>query len=241
MSAQFGIVTCHGFTGYPEEVEIIGEAFQAEGFAWHNVLLPGHAQNEHELRRYGWKDWAGAVLRAIDEVAKQVSGGVVMSGLSLGGLLTLYAAENSPHLRAIVPLAAPVEIFKWYHRILAKVAPGFWIRNSDDIRDETALEIHRSYSRFHTDSAKQLNALADEVRGNLHEVRVPALIVHGRHDGAIDPKNATYILEHISSERKQLLWAENSAHVLTRDFDKELVVKSALEFVRGALGTPPGA
>jgi carboxylesterase len=79
------------------------------------------------------------------------------------------------------------------------------------------------------------------VRGNLHKVQVPALIVHGRYDGEIDPDNAKYILEHISSERKQLLWAENSAHVLTRDFDKELVVKSALEFVRGALGIQPRA
>jgi carboxylesterase len=235
MGAEFGIVTCHGFTGYPEEVEIIGEAFEAEGFVWHNVLLPGHAQNEHELRRYGWGDWTEKVLRSIDEVAEGASGGVVMSGLSLGGLLTLYAAENSPHLRAIVPLAAPVEIFKWYHRILAKVAPGFWVKNSDDIRDESALELHRSYSRFHTDSAKQVNALADEVRGNLHRIQVPALVVQGRHDGTVHPDNAEYILEHISSEQKRLLWAENSAHVLTRDFDKEFIVKSALDFARGVL------
>jgi carboxylesterase len=237
MSAEFGIVTCHGFTGYPEEVEIIGKTFQQEGFAWHNICLPGHAQDEHELRKYGWRDWGGEVLASIDKLAEEASGGVVMSGLSLGGLLTLYAAENSAHLRAIVPLAAPAEILRWYHRIVAKVAPGFWVKNKDDIRDESALEIHRSYSRFHTDSAKQVNALADEVRNNLHKVQIPTLIVHGRHDAEIHPDNAEYILEHISSEQKKLLWAENSAHVLTRDFDKEFIVRSALDFVRGVLGT----
>lgn len=236
MSTEFGIVTCHGFTGYPEEVEIIGRAFQEEGFAWHNVILPGHARDEHELRKYGWRDWGAEVLRCVDQMSERARGGVVMSGLSLGGLLTLYAAENSGKLKAIVPLAAPIRIFRWYHRILAKLTPGLWIRNSDDIRDESALEVHRSYPRFHTDTAKQVNALADEVRGNLHKVRVPALIVHGRHDAAVRPDDARYISEHISSERKRLLWAENSAHVLTRDFDKQLVVDSALQFAREVLG-----
>ncbi len=236
MVDENGIVTCHGFTGYPEEVAIIGEAFVEEGFVWRNIVLPGHTTDERALRKTTWRDWTGEVMRTIDELASNVEGAVVMSGLSLGGLLTLYAAEHNANLRAIVPLAAPIKVFQWYHRILANILPGFWVKNSDDIMDSDAMEIHRSYPRFHTDSAKQVNALAVDVRKDLSSIAIPALIVHGLHDNSVSPTNATAIFNEISSEMKELLWAENSAHVLTRDYDKQMIVDAALKFVNNALG-----
>jgi carboxylesterase len=45
------------------------------------------------------------------------------------------------------------------------------------------------------------------------------------------PGNAPYILDHVCSRDKRLLWLENSYHVATLDHDKEYIAAETLQFI----------
>ena len=83
-----GVITCHGFTGYSNEMDPIGACFQKNGFAWRNITLPGHCTSPEDLRRYRWSDWTSLVLAEIEAFQPECPQGMVMIGLSMGGLLT---------------------------------------------------------------------------------------------------------------------------------------------------------
>ena len=165
-----------------------------------------------------------------------------MIGLSMGGLLTLYALTNSPHLAAGVTLAAPIRPLSgpqsFQAWVLARVPIlGRWVQNEgkDAIMDPEARKIHDSYPRFHTDSVIELNKLATKVRHNLDRIETPVLIIHSVGDTFVSVKNAYEIHGSLRSKGKELFLVERSSHVLTRDYDKDRILEKCLEFVRKVL------
>ena len=70
------------------------------------------------------------------------------------------------------------------------------------------------------------------VKEELPRIKQPALIFESREDHVVHPSNASYILEHIGSSGKELIWLENSYHVATLDFDKELIFEKTAQFMR---------
>jgi carboxylesterase len=55
----------------------------------------------------------------------------------------------------------------------------------------------------------------------LPSIRVPALLVHGRHDRTVDVRNAPHILARLGSSDKRLVWFERSGHAVTVDLERE--------------------
>lgn len=80
-------------------------------------------------------------------------------------------------------------------------------------------------------SAHELLKLVDEVRPDLPLVTCPVLIIASRHDRVVSAKNAHRILAALSSTEKELFWVERSNHMITLDYDKELVFQRAVEFI----------
>ena len=62
-----------------------------------------------------------------------------------------------------------------------------------------------------------------------HRHRHPP-IVSPREDHLLDPKNGPYIMDHVGSKDKRLLWLEDSYHVATLDYDLDLIIDEAIEF-----------
>ena len=65
---------------------------------------------------------------------------------------------------------------------------------------------------------------------------LPRISAAGAHfpvagDHVVHPSNAPYILEHIGSAERAGL-AENSYHVATLDYDKELIFEKTVQFMR---------
>ena len=69
----------------------------------------------------------------------------------------------------------------------------------------------------------------------LPRVVCPALIFQSREDFVVPPENGPFILDHIGSADKQLVWLDNSYHVATLDNDKELIAEQTLQFIRSHL------
>ena len=54
-----GVLVLHGFTGNPQSMRGLAEAFAAAGFAVEIPLLPGHGTSVDDLDDTGWADWSG--------------------------------------------------------------------------------------------------------------------------------------------------------------------------------------
>ena len=60
----------------------------------------------------------------------------------------------------------------------------------------------------------------------------PTLVFQFRDDHVVNPDNAPYIVEHVGTADKRLVWLDNSYHVATLDNDKELIGRETLRFIQ---------
>ena len=235
MDQKFCIVTCHGFTGYPEEMEPIGEYLQEKGYDWKNLQLPGHGTTPEDLKTKKWTDWTDYVLQEIDICLKEYDNNVIMIGLSLGGALTLYTLINRPLMKAGFTLAAPVNVVTFFQKILLNIPfLGMWMNNTStktDIFDPEMKKNHRSYTKFHSSNGKELYHLFKYVKKNLSKITQPLLIVQSKQDQVVNYENAQFIFDHVQSSQKELYYVEQSSHVLTKDYDRERIFSKSLEFI----------
>src|SRR5437762_8177816 len=84
-----GVLVCHGFTGNPQSMRGLAEAFAAAGFSVELPLWPGHGTSIDDMLTTGWPDWSAAAEAAYADLASRC-GKVVVAGLSMGGTLATW-------------------------------------------------------------------------------------------------------------------------------------------------------
>src|SRR5207245_4725127 len=90
----------HGFTGSPQSLRGLAEAFAAAGFAVELPLLPGHGTTVQDMATTGWEDWSSAAEAAYQQLAQRCVR-VVVAGLSMGGALAVWLAIRHPEVAGI--------------------------------------------------------------------------------------------------------------------------------------------
>ncbi len=235
--SQAGCLLIHGFTGTSSSMLPMGEYLSSFGITVLGPRIPGHGTNVKDMSLYSHSDWIKTVEKALDELAS-VCDRVFVAGLSMGGTLTLYLAEHHPDkISGIIPICAPVSRLaagmQQYALFLVPVLKHlipFMPGPGNDLKDPNAKET--AYEKMSTKALHELVKLVDTVKKNITRVKAPARVFEARDDHVVPPENATYIYENISSKDKKLIWLENSYHVATLDFDKELIFKEAVDFIK---------
>lgn len=235
-----GCLLLHGFTGAPKEMRWMGEYLAGEGHAVLGMRLAGHATCPEDMQRIRRKDWIASVedgYHILSGAAKQI----FLVGLSMGGILSLLMASRLPAAGVVAlstPYKLPPDPRLHYIRLLQHV-----IRRVDqgtpDRQDAEAMQDHVCYSYYPTRVVIELLGLLDEMRTALPLVKVPALMIQSRKDKAIDQNSMTDLYNRISSRDKQMLWLEDSGHVITREPERMLVFKTAGEFIRRVVQQTP--
>jgi carboxylesterase len=225
------ILLVHGFTGTPKEMRWMGEYLAKEGHTVLGIRLAGHATTLEDMLRTRWQDWVTSVEDGLNLLANYSKRYIM--GLSMGGILSLYAAAHYP-LTAAVALSAPftladdwrlkyINIFKYIQPNVPK-GPADW-------DDPTLEESHKSYPSFPTPSIVELLKLLEATHAGLAQVRVPVLLVQSKKDSIPSDSMQNYY-EHLGCQDKSKLWLEKSGHVITRDSEKEIVFKASADFVK---------
>lgn len=235
LNKDFCVITCHGFSGYPQEMEPIGKFLQEKGFSWKNLQLPGHGTTAEDLKTTKWSDWTNYVLQEVDQSLQEFNNNVIMIGLSLGGDLTLYILANRPNVKAGICLATPINVITWYQKVFLRLPfIGFLIQREMkkiDIFEPEAKKMHKSYPKVYPESVVQLTEIVNHVKPLISEIKQPVLIAQSKKDQLVDWHNADFIYNHIASSNKELFYVERSSHVLTEDYDKEKIFSKVLEFI----------
>jgi len=231
---DIGVLVMHGFTGTTQSMRYLGtELHKQFGFTVEGPRLPGHGTSPDNMETTTYLDWLGHVEDVLQDLAARTRQ-VFVTGLSMGGTLTLNLAARFPHLiSGIAPIAGAVgplsEAFATVltDRAAPKRIPGI----GSDIKAAGVKEL--AYGEVPVACMRDITVLISATRDLLHKVTCPALIIHGREDHVVPPANAMTIVSHIGSDDIRLLWLRESYHVATLDNDKDLIVRRVGEFFTG--------
>lgn len=222
----------HGFTSTTSSVRDYAEYLAENGITCLGPRLPGHGTNVRHMGTKTFGDWVARVEEAFGFLSDNYKT-VFLTGLSLGGTLTLYLAERySDRLAGIIPvcpaifLKNPAVPLAKYLKYIVKVLP---VGAAGDLKDNDAVEI--AYDKISVPAINELAKLMKLVKERLPEVECPVKLVHARDDHVVKPASSIYAYEHIRSKDKSLIWLENSYHVATLDYDSDILFREALEFI----------
>jgi carboxylesterase len=226
-----GALVVHGFTGCPQSMRPLAEAFAAAGFTTELPLLPGHGTSVDDMLQTSWSDWSAAADAAYLDLASRCRK-VVVAGLSMGGTLTLWLATRHPEIAGIVPInAAAMPMTDMVGLVQAMVDEGAEIMDAigNDVADPDVTEL--AYDKT---PLRPLLSLAPVVEGlgeALKGVTCPALVIVSEQDHVVAPESSDHIVACLAGPSEKVVLTR-SYHVATIDFDKDLINERAVDFAR---------
>lgn len=228
---KVGALFCHGFTSSPQNMRLLADYLAEREIAVRAPLLPGHGTTWQDLNTKNDDDWFSAIETSFHELAAECDE-VFLVALSFGAALALDLAARYPDkVAGIVTLAGfvssndPRRFLSPVIRKVVKSLPGV----GNDIADPELKEI--VYDRIPTNAAYFLLRQLKRTCLGLPSVTAPILVMHGRNDHTVPPSNAQLIYDTVSSIDKELVWLEDSYHVITLDRERAEVFDRTHRFI----------
>lgn len=227
---EVGVLVSHGFTGSTQSMAYLGKRFADEGFTVYGPRLTGHGTAPEEMATATYQDWVKDVETGLAKL-KETCATIFVAGLSMGGTLTLYLAENHPEIAGIMPINAAVKMdeFEQYYLSL-KDKEEFVDGIGSDIKAEGIEEL--AYTKTPVKAMGELVQLLKIVETDLSKIQTPTLILSSTVDHVVPPENSQMIYDQIQSDVKNIVRLEESYHVATLDNDKELIANECIRFIK---------
>ncbi|MCL4421741.1 MAG: alpha/beta fold hydrolase [Actinobacteria bacterium] len=230
------VLVLHGFTGTPQSMRPLAQAYAGAGFTVELPLLPGHGSALEDMLPTRFDDWAGAAEFAYMELASRCSP-VLVSGLSMGGTLACKLVVDHPEIAAAIvinPLLDPpeqalVDLLAGLLESGEQVAPGV----GSDISRPGVQEL--AYDGTPIAAALSLFEGVGELATQLSRICCPVLLFSSRQDHVVPPSSGD-LLERAARGPLQRVWLERSFHVATLDLDRETVEKTSVRFALEVTG-----
>lgn len=234
-----GVLVIHGFTGTPDSMRPVVNTLHESGFTVLAPLLKGHGTTPEDCAKTNWQNWMDSVQKAYSDLQESCSK-IFVCGLSLGALLSLKLACAYPQsISAIACLATPLYLRAWVRSVLPLVSYTplnalwkFQKKYKVDIKDPIAAQNFWNYNLMPLTCVTSIMDLQSVVRNNLSAIKTPLLLMHSRHDSTAPYQSMNLIAAHVSSTITETVTLENSYHVITIDYDKELVSQKVGDFFR---------
>jgi carboxylesterase len=233
---ETGCLLIHGFTGAPKEMRWMADHLAKQGFSVFAPRLFGHATHPSDLIRARWHDWVASAEDGY-RILEKICSRIFIMGLSMGGVLTLILGARYP-TSGIVVMSTPHTIPNRLAKTLRPFIPilsKFWrysAKGPSDYIDQEALAEHVSYDVNPIRAVAELDDLMAEMRSGLPNIEVPALLIYSTGDQTVTTDHAQAIYNALGTDQKDLLWVENSGHIITRDAERGKVFSAAADFVR---------
>jgi carboxylesterase len=227
-----GVLVLHGFTGNPQGLRGLAEAFAAAGFTVELPLLPGHGTTIEDMLETSWDDWSGAAEAAYGALESRCER-VVVAGLSMGGTLAVWLAARHPEIAGLVvvnptiepPGEAMLDILRQTLEQGTTIAPAI----GNDVADPTQREM--AYEGMPVAPLLSLLEAQAALAPQLGEIRCPSLILTSRQDHVVPPGNSDFLAGAVSGPVERV-FLERSFHVATLDYDRADIESRAVEFAR---------
>ncbi|NLE84523.1 MAG: alpha/beta fold hydrolase [Chloroflexi bacterium] len=220
-----GFVLLHGFTATTTEVKPLAERLHHEGYTISAPLLPGHDSHPDDLNATAWQDWYGEAKNAYLSL-RASSDQVWVGGESMGALLCLLLATEFPEVAGLLLFAPALKVRSLKAAYLAQ----FFIKYLDKSQKSNDQE-WKGYNVYPMKGAVQLLKLQKKVRGNLHKVSQPTLVVVSKADQTVPVNTGEEIIGSISSAVKQQIVLQGAPHTMLLGEDNQHIIDQAIEFI----------
>jgi carboxylesterase len=255
------VMLIHGLTGAPNEMRFVGWYCHSQGYTVSCPRLANHGRPLHALRATPWEAFFEGIREAHRELCRDHDR-VFVGGLSMGALLALLLAAEDPAGVAGVSCLSPTLFYDgwnvpWYHFLLPlasrtglgnnfyfKEEPPYGLKN-ERIRER----VHQYYAKatvgdlrdadrygypfFPVRLLAELRRLVRHLEPRLPRVECPCQVIQARHDDVSSVRNAQFVHDRVASRRKEIVYLENSYHVITADQERGKVATRMVEFFSG--------
>jgi esterase/lipase len=237
---KVGVLLVHGYLASPEQMRPLLEHLTQRRITAYNVRLSGHGTSVVDLATRYWRDWYYSVRYGYTILSRMVEH-VYVCGFGVGGLLGwLLAAHNPPRLSGIVSISAAMRPNERYAAATPLVdAAGHLLmkigvrKKGIDFMNKESENPHFTYPKNPVHGMYQIHALIHEVRRLLPDVSVPALIIQGGDNPAVDAEGAEEYRTAISSKFKEVVHVQSPYHGIVYRGGDELFGRIAA-FILGA-------
>jgi carboxylesterase len=235
---SIGCLMVHGLVDSPKEMRWMGEVLNRQGYTVLGVRLAGHATRIKDVERTCWWDWAASVEDGW-HILSGTADHIFLVGFSLGGILSLLFGAYFPVAGVIAmstPFALPEDPRLSFIGMLKWLMP-YVQKSASDSQDPGAEREHVTYPLYPTRIVIQMRDLLVEMRAALPKVTAPTLLIHSRQDKAIDPGNMPKIYAALGSQDKEMVWLEESGHLIPQDAQRQQAVQASVDFIQRVRGT----
>lgn len=226
-----GVLVLHGFTGNPQSMRSLAEAFAAAGYSVELPLLPGHGTSIEDMVPTRWADWSAAAEAAYSDLASRCRR-VAIAGLSMGGTLATWLAERHPEVVALIAVNAAVEApdASMLELIDGMLAEGTEVMAGigSDIAKPDSSEM--AYAGTPLAAVRSLFEAVAEVQKGLGSVVCPVLVFNSPQDHVVQPSSSDVLARGVAGPVERVT-LDRSYHVATLDYDAEEIERRSVEFL----------
>ncbi|NLD76991.1 MAG: alpha/beta fold hydrolase [Acidimicrobiales bacterium] len=226
-----GVLVLHGFTGNPGSMRHLAEVLADAGFTVELPRLPGHGTKIADMIPTGFQDWLGEAEAAYQRLADRCEK-VVVVGLSMGGALTAWLGSEHPEIAGLVCInaivSAPEGMREAVEEVIATGADRFAGIGSDIAKPGV---VETAYADTPLQPLLTLFDAAAEFSERLPRITSPVLIVTSTQDHVVPPENSDILAAAVAGPVERLR-CERSYHVVTMDYDAELVESATVDFAK---------
>jgi carboxylesterase len=230
-----GALVIHGFTGTPQSMRGLAQAFATAGFTTELPLLPGHGTAVADMIPTGWADWSAAAEAAYADLAGRCDK-VVVAGLSMGGTLAVWLAAHHPEIVGLIAINAAVipqpELAEVLQPMLDAGTETF-----DGIGNDVAKEgvVELAYESTPLAALASLGAAIDDLQPLLAKIHCPVLVMNSPEDHVVTPAASDHLAATVAGPVERVTLA-HSFHVATLDNDAPLIEREAVAFAHKVCG-----
>ncbi len=227
---RVGVLVLHGFTGNPQSMRPLTEAFAAAGHSVEMPLLSGHGTRLDDMLDTTWADWSADAEAAYDRLAERTDR-VVVVGLSMGGSLTVWLATPHPEIAGIVcvnPATQAANEVRDFIQTLVDDGQEVMESIGSDVADPSSPEL--AYPGTPLRPLLSMFDAVNELQAAIPSVTCPLLLFTSPEDHVVPPGDSDYLAARISGSVERVS-CDRSYHVATIDYDKDLIIERSLEFI----------
>ncbi|MFD2132089.1 alpha/beta hydrolase [Pseudogracilibacillus auburnensis] len=224
-----GCLILHGFTGGPHEVEPL-QAYLNERTDWkiEVPVLKGHGEELHldEVTHEIWLEEAQTALQQLKSVCDEV----YVIGFSMGGMIAAYlAATEKIDKLVLLATARRYLSFKYLSQYIAEmIGDGFKGKLKEN---DLYLHFKSKFGAVPLKANIEFMKLVNHTKPYLKDITTPVFIAQGQKDEMVPFKAAYALDEEIGSEHKEIVFFEQSDHLICLGDDSKVLNKMIYRFL----------
>jgi len=226
---MIGCLIIHGYTGGPYEVDPLREYLQ-DRTDWKVVVpvLEGHGE-DLDLADANHENWIDDARNALHELQAECET-IYVIGFSMGGMIAAYlAATEKIDKLVLLATARKYLSFKYLGYYMAEMIGDRFKGTLDE--NERYLHFKSKWGGVPLKANIEFMKLVNRTKDYLKDIQTPVFIAQGQRDQMVPFKTAYSIDEEIGSAEKEVVFFEQSDHLICLGEDGKVLNKMIYRFL----------